>query len=130
MINGFQEHTDELNGEEKQFFLPIIVRGLSGKIGKANAVTNKQITTGFKNRYSKDLKPSRLRKIIHHIRTRGLVKNLVATSNGYYVAQNQRELEVYIESLRQRANSIIYVADALERQKRETYESKQIKIDL
>ena len=39
-------------------------------------------------------------------------RNLVANSHGYYVAKNWEEVERYVASLRQRASSILAVAQS------------------
>lgn len=112
MITGFVPQTHELTDVEVNNMLPGMVRRLKTKVGKNNAVTNKQIVAAFKSIGIKTGGP-RIRKIINHIRIQGLVPNLIATSSGYYVAANKEELEDYIESLEQRIGSITSVKDQM-----------------
>ena len=106
MINGFEEQTVELTNDEIKTIVPIFIRGLNSHIGKQNAITNKEIILLIETKYQIKLKDSRVRKIIHYIRINRLVPKLCATSNGYYVAQSKKEHYEWIESIKQRLNSI------------------------
>ena len=71
MIQGFEDYTHELTDVELKKVLPIIVKGLSNKIGKQNAVSNKFIceTLNKKQMFEKyKLTSPRIRKIVNHIR--------------------------------------------------------------
>lgn len=110
MLDLFQEQTKPLTSYEKETLLPIIAKGLSMKVGKENQITNSQICTAMRNAgYS--ISDARLRKIINHIRVNGIVKCLMASSNGYYVATSKKEVEKYLESLRGRYNAIKSIHD-------------------
>ena len=115
MITNFERETHELNGYELNKLLPIIVQGLSTKIGKEKAITNKSICKAMQSQGYK-LHDARLRKVIHHIRAHDLIPYLIATSKGYYIATNGQEVEDYIKSLSERINSIQFVKQSLERQ--------------
>ena len=67
MINGFQEQTEPLTEYEETQLLPQIVRGLSLKVGKNNAVTNTAIVRGMKANLNLKVSEPRVRKIINHI---------------------------------------------------------------
>lgn len=121
MITNFFAETHELNKYEKDVILPTIVQGLKSKIGKEKAITNKYICEKLKDIGIK-LTDSRLRKIIHHIRANDLVPLLIATSRGYYIATDNQEIEDYIKSLEERANSILFIKNCLKKQfKKEKY---------
>ena len=122
MITNFERETHELNGYELNKLLPIIVQGLSTKIGKEKAITNKAICKAMQSQGYK-LNDARLRKVIHHIRAHDLIPYLIATSKGYYIATNGQEVEDYIKSLSERINSIQFVKQSLERQ----FQNKDIK---
>lgn len=104
MINGFEKETQELSNYEHTL-VPILVKGLLSKKGKSQSITNKQICEILKPHYRK-INQVRVRKIIHYIRCNRLVTNLIATSKGYYRAENKKELDDYRKSLVQRINSI------------------------
>ena len=121
MITNFFAETHELNKYESEVLQPLIVAGLKTKIGKEKAITNKQICKALKDREHK-ITDSRLRKIIHNIRAKDLVPLLIATSRGYYVATDNQEIEDYIKSLEERANSILFIKNCLKKQfKKEKY---------
>lgn len=115
MITLFEKETHVLSNEELSIAKKI-VEPLSKKIGKDNAITSGEITKAIESQSGIKVSGARLRKIINYVRTEGMVKNLLATSNGYYVAANEREKIDYIKSLRERASAISHVADCLENQ--------------
>ena len=84
MITGFEEYTHELNDYEEKTLLPVIVKGLKTKIGKENAVTNKEICSALKKL---DLKvnDARIRKVISFIRINRIIENLISNSKGYFL---------------------------------------------
>lgn len=84
-------------------------------MGKDKAVTNAYICQMLKSRGCK-LDPARVRKLINHIRTHGMVIGLIATSDGYYIAKDKQEIESYLQSLKGRENAIRSVRVSLERQ--------------
>ena len=115
MINGFPIETALLTEFEKglaERIAPYLLK----KIGKAQAVTNKQMIRGIKDVWNIKLSDARLRKIINYLRIKDKVPKLIATSKGYYIAETQKELIDYIESLDQRVKAIAAVKNALEKQ--------------
>ena len=99
MIQGFSEQTKPLTPYENEVILPLILQGFHSKVGKGYKVDN-----------------ARLRKIINHIRVNGMVIGLIATSEGYYIAETRKELEVYLKSLEGREGAIHAVRKSLEKQ--------------
>lgn len=92
----------------------IIGRTLRGKIGKEKAVKSQDIIKGMKNSFNAKISDPRLRKIINFLRTQKIVKWLIATSNGYYIATSREEVLTYIESLKGREEAIRAVRESLE----------------
>lgn len=115
MLNGFTQQTEPLNEYERDTLLPVIVRGLANKFGEARAITNTAITKAMRGA-GYQLTEARLRKIINHIRTTGMIRWLIATSKGYYIATSVDEMRQYIESLRGREDAIRAVRESMERQ--------------
>lgn len=113
MINGFEEYTKELNDKEKNEILPILIKVLKARVGKNIAITNKEIVKKLKEVSGIKTTEPRIRKIINAIRMTGAVERLIATSRGYYVSNDPNEIETYIESLIQRAESIQAIANQL-----------------
>jgi len=115
MITNFETHTDELNPEEIKL-IPILVKGFK-RHNKDNpikapeiikAINDKRGQLMLKNKFSEP----RLRKCSNYIRTNGILP-LIATSQGYYVSFDRDEINAQIESLNQRANSILQSAEGL-----------------
>jgi len=115
MITNFDSHTQELNEYEEKTLQPIIIRGLSTKLGKSSAITNKKICEVLTEK-GYELTDTRLRKIIHNIRAKDLVPLLIATSKGYYVSNDEKEIRDYIQSLSERINSISFIKQSIQRQ--------------
>ena len=121
MITGFEELTEPLTETEQNVYLPPIMAGLQVKVGRGNAVTNKDIVRGLKKNCGINISEARVRKIINHIRNNDLVPCLIATSKGYYVAETQEEVDDYIDSLKGRLDAIAAVAQSMSRQKRKRW---------
>ena len=114
MIKGFDQETQPLNDYEMGVLLPLLVRGLRTKIGRENTLKG-----------SYKLNDARVRKIINHIRTNDLIPGLIATSEGYFIAQSEAELLEYEESLKGREDAIRAVRLSIARQRRILYEQKR-----
>lgn len=111
MIEGFEKETEPLTTKER-FLIDPIVRGLNGHVGEAKAITNFQMCASLELGGYGKLSPARLRKIINHIRAEKLVRNLIATSKGYWVETDPAKVRKYVNSLRDRAGAILAVADS------------------
>ena len=123
MIKNFENETQPLTDYEKNVLLPLLIRGLGIKKGQANAVTNKHIVSVLKDNYK--LSEARVRKIINHIRTNDLIPGLIATSEGYFIAETETELLEYEESLKGREDAIREVREAIARQRRILYQQER-----
>lgn len=132
MINGFELQTEPLTEREETVFLPPIIQGLSNKIGRRHAVTNNGIMRGLRVNCGLVISASRVRKIINYIRCNDLVPCLIATSEGYYIAESEQELLDYEESLAGRECAIRNVRQSIQRQRMQKYraQQKQLEIDL
>ena len=86
------------------------------KQGKHKAVKNWWICKCLKYKGYK-ITEARARKLINHIRINGMVIGLIATSDGYYIADSIDELNSYISSLQGREDAIKAVRVSLEKQR-------------
>lgn len=120
MIKGFDKETQPLTDYETGVLLPLLVRGLQTKIGHNSAVTNRYIVSQLKPTYN--VTEARVRKIINHIRTADLIPGLIATSEGYFIAETEQELKDYEMSLLGREMAIREVRESIARQRRELYD--------
>ena len=114
MINGFTEHTSPLTDKELGA-LPVVEKALKNAYGANNAIYNDQL------RKITGLTSARVRKLINHIRTNGIVKCVVASSKGYYIASSEQELLDYEESLMGRESAIREVRRAIADQRMMRY---------
>ena len=115
MIEGFEDHTQPLTDYERDILLPVIVKGLNRKVGENNSITSKEIIRRLSGLGYK-ISGARLRKIVNHIRIKGLIKCLMASSKGYWIESDAQKVMDYILSLEQRAESIQNVAESLKAQ--------------
>ena len=127
MIKGFSNETSPLNDYELRVLLPVILAGLKDKQGKRNAVTNGYIIGRLKQQDYR-IDAARLRKVINHIRTNDLIPGLIATSEGYFLAEDEQELMDYEDSLRGREEAIKAVRLAIARQRRMLYTEAQQRV--
>lgn len=108
MIEGFEDITQALTADELKLADEFVI-GLRKRQGEIMAISAAQIMLAYRNRGVK-LDGARVRKIINHIRSHGLVRNLVASHKGYYVENDPKRLAAYVQSLKQRATAILAVA--------------------
>ena len=114
MITNFEELTAELTDYELNVIVPAMISGLITKIGKEKAVTNSQMQKGLsKCNFKIKTTAPRIRKMIQFIRITGMVERLMATSKGYYISNDVKELESYTKNLIQRADAINQLANQL-----------------
>ena len=116
MIQGFETQTAPLSDYERGTLLPLIIRGLSTKVGIANVIAGSTIVRKMKALGYK-LDGPRLRKIVNHIRTRDLIPGLVSNGQGYFVATKASEIDECINSLQGRVDATQAIIKALQRQK-------------
>ena len=114
MITYFEDETKPLDVYEREL-LPIMVKSLQRHVGRRQAVTNRAMQSGLAES-GYEISDARIRKLISHIRINGLVECLMATSKGYYVTTDVKELEDYVESLRGRVRAIDAVVNAMQDQ--------------
>lgn len=119
MIKGFKRETCPLSDYEQDILLPAILSVLEGKIGRQNAVKNKDIIELLKKKCK--INPARLRKVINYIRINDYLTGLVATSKGYYMVTDRQELLDYEESLKGREDAIREVRMSIKRQRLKLY---------
>lgn len=128
MIRNFDNETAPLTGYETWVLLPRLISGLKTKQGRRSAVTNKYIVSRLKGSFK--ISEARVRKIINHIRTNDLIPGLIATSDGYFIAEAESELLEYEESLKGREDAIREVRQSIARQRRILYEQKRAERNL
>ena len=131
MIRNFEEYTDELSEDEQKYILPSLAKLLILHVGKEKAITNKYIVSHF-NKYFpiqkwiqdknnmtlvtvKTSEP-RKRHMIHILRVSASIPCLIATSMGYYISNDRKEIETYIGSIDDRLRAIYAIRKALKRQ--------------
>ncbi|MGI6124220.1 MAG: hypothetical protein ACOYIG_08560 [Acetivibrionales bacterium] len=119
MIKGFKRQTEPLNEYELNTLLPLLVKGLRRHVGRHNPVISRHVVSQMRGRYN--LSEARFRKIINHIRREDIIPGLVATSEGYYIAETEQELKDYEMSLLGREMAIREVRESITRQRKNLY---------
>lgn len=115
MIDNFEEYTAHLTTYERDMLVPLLSNELKHHVGAKNAIRNKELCRIFTLKGHEGLREARVRKCINYIRMNGLVPQLIANCNGYYVATSIDEMEKYITSLDERAKAIWAMRAALKR---------------
>ena len=121
MLTGFEEQTKPLTEREETEYLPPILQGLSVRIGKDKAITNKEMKRGLMVNRGIEISEARVRKIINYIRCYNLIPCLIATSDGYYIAETEQELIDYEDSLAGREEAIREVRLSIRQQRMMKY---------
>ena len=106
MIPSFEDITYSLTEYEKEVLLPIMIQGFKTKIGKDKVVTNPQICKALKAKGYKISEP-RVRKIVFYIRNHNLIPKLIASSKGYWIATNQKEVELWLSSINAKIDALL-----------------------
>jgi hypothetical protein len=126
MIDNFEEITYELNETERKL-LPFVIEGMNHHQGKERAITGTKIRQAILDKKGVKVSGARLRKIIHYLRVSGECPLLVATSEGYFIAQTESEVTSFLNSIQQRINSMTELRDAVRDQFND--KMKQIKME-
>jgi len=119
MITNFEKETSPLTEEEVKIS-EILVNNFTqsyknGRFRKDNPVTAKIICDKYNSipGIVGKLTDIRLRKIVNHIRHMGILP-ILSSSKGYYVSYDPEDIRLQIESLRDRADAILFSAEGLE----------------
>lgn len=115
MITGFEEYTCDLTGYEKEELLPSIVQSMKKYKGEGHAIKNVIAVKALQSKGYK-ISEARFRKLMHIIRTSGMIEGIVATSKGYYIAQTEEEWSSYLKSINERIEHIQALEKALHEQ--------------
>jgi hypothetical protein len=108
-MNNSQE--TELTQQEINTIVPIIIKGLSNKIGSENAVNKTRIKNRL-NSLNIQISETKIKSIINYIRVNKLIVNLIADNKGYYVSNDQQEINKFRQSLIDTANNIFKLAES------------------
>lgn len=115
MITNFEEITADLTAEEKKL-LPILINGFKfhDKSDPIKEPAIVKLINDQREKYhlTKKFSGARFRKLCNLIRTKSILP-LIATSNGYYVSSDPEEIRKQIQSLTERAESILSSANGL-----------------
>ena len=100
MLKGFEDITTNITPEEI-ITAQWIAKGLILRVGKENAITNKEIREAILKQGTK-VSDIRLRRMIQHVRAYNLVPCLCAGKKGYYRAETEEEWTAWKTSMKQR----------------------------
>lgn len=87
-----------------------LIKAAKGKI------TNNDLRALMMQKHQIHLSQIQMRKIINYIRTEGVIKNLAADWEGYWIEKDTLKVMKYIKSLELRAKSIMNVATKMRKQ--------------
>lgn len=87
-----------------------LIKASKGKI------TNNDLRALMMQKHQIHLSQIQMRKIINYIRTEGVIKNLAADWEGYWIEKDTLKVMKYIKSLELRAKSIMNVATKMRKQ--------------
>jgi hypothetical protein len=108
--------TKKLNKIELNHVVPCICRLLKTAKGQKKAVKNYWIKKYIYDQIGVVINPGHIRTYLHYIRTKGLVKCVVANSNGYYIAASTLDATKYLTTLQTRIKEIGRLKSAIKSQ--------------
>lgn len=125
MIRNFYRETEHLTPYEEQVVLPKVVEIMENRKGFSHAITSKNILTlyGASDKESS----ARVRKVINYIRNKSIIPCLIATSKGYYIATEAKEITDYEDSLRGRVSAIHKMRQSIHKQGLELFGEEVMK---
>ena len=115
MIKGFEKQTQPLT-EFELSLIPKFVDGFNQRIGKKNAITNAEIRRRFMSVLGIKLSDARIRKIVNYIRNKHLVSVLLASSKGYWVSKDEKEINDWVTTMEKRIGSMKSTLNSVMRQ--------------
>jgi hypothetical protein len=114
MLKNFEKTTHELTPFELEC-VDFLGQWFMTNTGRKNTLKNQDISKMVEAKFGKKLPPPRVRKIIQALRTNGL-PNLIASGRGYFYANETKEIENWVISLKQREAAIRTIREKAERQ--------------
>lgn len=114
MLKNFEQITHELTAFELEC-VEFLGQWFMANSGRKNMIKNQDISKMIERKFGKKLQPSRVRKVIQTLRTNGL-PNLIASGKGYFYANDVKDVESWIVSLKQREFAIRTIREKAERQ--------------
>jgi hypothetical protein len=114
MLKNFENITHELTPFELEC-VEFLGQWFMANTGRKNMIKNENISKMVEDKFAKKLPPPRVRKVIQALRTNGL-PNLIASGRGYFYANEVKEVENWIISLKQREAAIRTIREKAERQ--------------
>lgn len=112
MITNFDEYMKDLTHQEANYILPRVFRILEDRWEKDNAITSREIIQLLRIQ-GWFIDGSRLRKMIHLLRTKGDLTRLVATARGYFRTNEDEEYNKYLTSLNERISAQVALRNAM-----------------
>ena len=113
MVTNFEFHTKDISIEDLKNVDPLI--DILSKPNKETKFLTPKLVV-LLNVYNDDDRPKvngrKIRKLVNYIRTKG-ISPIIATSGGYYISKDPKEIKKQIVSLIERASSINSCADGL-----------------
>ena len=113
MVTNFELHTKDISIEDLKNVDPLI--DILSKTNKETKFLTPKLVV-LLNVYNDDDRPKvngrKIRKLVNYIRTKGIAP-IIATSGGYYISKDPKEIKKQIVSLIERASSINSCADGL-----------------
>lgn len=93
--------------------IPSFKRLLKHARGPENAMSARMIVESIQRNYP-DIRIDdvRVRKIINYMRVNKMIKNLLASSRGYFIERDRERVRQYVSSLRSRARNVMQVANS------------------
>lgn len=86
----------KLTAHERDAILPLVIQILKHRETKQKVFSNTKIRIVLKE-FGEEITEPQIKRIVFHIRNNGLVDLLLANSEGYFVAENIKDVEEWMK---------------------------------
>lgn len=117
------ENNWQLTNHEKQVIYPLVVQILSHR-GKEKVFSNTKIRKILLE-FGEEITDSQIRKIAFNIRKSGDITLLLANNEGYFVASNFEEVNVWIDTHKGKIEAMQSTLDSIQKQFAENLDKLQ-----
>jgi carbamoylphosphate synthase small subunit len=111
-----KSRTMRFSANDRKHIIPVIVKLLKTAKGPKKAVNNYWIQRYIFSQTGVKVSGIHVRKMLHIIRTTGLVKCVVASQKGYYISNSSSEILTYLATLQKRIKEIGALKGAIKKQ--------------
>jgi len=99
-------NSTKVTWEEKKLVVPLLIKRIRKAQKQKQEITNVHLCHSLAKHHGIKIQAATVRKLLHYIRVNHLMRNLIATSKGYFISKDPIKLINYVKSLQKRIREI------------------------